>query len=150
MVILRLTAREVVKLRQGEAMELEIPSAPEYVAIVRQAVEGIARRMHFDVDQIEDLKIAVGEACTNAVKYGSRQQGNGNVVVRCIVCSDALIVEIRNSVAGCESPEVPHEPDLDKEGGLGLYLMRQLVDEVDLTWESEMAVVKLMKKLPAS
>ena len=134
-------------MRQGEAVELEIPSAPEYVAIVRQAVEGVARRMRFDAGQIEDLKIAVGEACTNAVKYGCKQQGNGNVLVRCIVCSDALIVEIRNSIVECESPEVPCEPDLDKEGGLGLYLMRQLVDEVDLTWESEMAVVKLLKRL---
>ncbi len=136
-------------MRQGEAVELEIPSAPEYVAIVRQAVEGIARRMRFDAGQIEDLKIAVGEACTNAVKYGSKQQGNGNVLVRCIVCSDALIVEIRNSIVECESPEVPCKPDPGKEGGLGLYLMRQLVDEVDLTWESETAIVKLLKRLPA-
>ena len=136
-------------MRQGEAVELEIPSAPEYVAIVRQAVEGIARRMNFDTSQIEDLKLAVGEACTNAVKYGCKQNGDGNVVVRCVVCTDGLLVMIRNPVAECQSPQVPDQPDPTREGGLGLYLMRQLVDEVDLSWETETATVTLLKRLPA-
>ncbi|OFX18069.1 MAG: hypothetical protein A2Z18_07770 [Armatimonadetes bacterium RBG_16_58_9] len=140
-------AREVGNLRQGEAIELEIPSAPEYVAIVRQAVEGIARRMNFDATQIEELKLAVGEACTNAVKYGCKRKGDGNVVVRCVVCADGLLVVIRNPVAECESPQVPDKPDPTTEGGLGLYLIQHLVDEVNLSWESETATVTLLKRL---
>ena len=134
-------------MTQGEVVELEIPSAPEYVGIVRQAVEGIARRMRFDAAQVEDLKLAVGEACTNAVKYSCHREGSPNVMVRCVVCPEALVVEIRNSIAESPSPEVPDEPDLDREGGLGLYMMQQLVDQVDLSWETDTAVVKLLKRL---
>ena len=134
-------------MRQGEVVELEIPSAPEYVAIVRHAVEGIAQRMQFDATQIEDLKVAVGEACTNAIKYGCPRDDMHNVEIRCTVLGDGLLVEVRNSVASCESPEVPAKPNLDREGGLGLYLIRQLVDEVDFQWEHDTAVVKMLKRL---
>ena len=134
-------------MRQGEVVELEIPSAPEYVGIVRQAVEGIARRMCFDVTQVEDLKLAVGEACTNAVKYGHNHDGASSVMIRCVVCCEALVVEVRNKVHESASLEVPDQPDLDKEGGLGLYIMQQLVDEVDLSWETDTACVKLLKRL---
>jgi serine/threonine-protein kinase RsbW len=135
------------KLRNGEVVELEIPSAPEYVAIVRHAVEGIAHRMQFDDAQIEDLKLAVGEACTNAIKHGCSREDDSNVAIRCVVADDGLVVEIRNSIAGCRFPGVPANPDLQREGGLGLYLIRQLVDEVDFDWNHNTAVVRMLKKL---
>ena len=137
-------------MRQGEVVEIEIPSAPEDVGIVRHAVEGIARRMSVDVQQIEDLKVAVGEACTNAIKYGCSKDDNHMVEIRCVVLSEGLLVEVRNSIAGCESPSVPHTPDLDKEGGLGLYLMRRLMDEVDFDWNHDTAVVRMLKRLAPS
>lgn len=137
-------------MRQGDCVELEIPSSPEYVAIARQAVEGVARRMPFDPDQIEDLKLAVGEACSNAVKYGCPKGSQHNVEIRCVIYSDALVIEVRNNIAGCGSPVVPETPDLSKVGGLGLFLIRQLVDEVDLLWEREMAIVKMLKRVPAA
>jgi serine/threonine-protein kinase RsbW len=139
-------AQEANNLRQGEIIELEIPSSPEYVAIVRLAVEGIARRMEFDDVQIEDLKLAVGEACTNAVKYGCPSDDFPNVAVRCMVVSNGLSVEIRNNINDHNVPSVPTKPDLSREGGLGLYLIRKLMDEVDIQWDQETAVVKMLKK----
>lgn len=134
-------------MRQGQVVDLEIPSAPEYVAIVRQAVEGIARRMDFTDVQIEDLKLAVGEACTNAVRHGCATDELQHIAVRCMVMSDGLSVEIRNDIANCDLPLVPITPDLTREGGLGLYLIRKLMDEVDIVWEPRTAVVKMLKRL---
>ena len=98
---------------------------------------------------LQFLKLAVGEACTNAVKYGCPGNGTHNVEIRCEVLSVGLLVEVRNSVDHCESPVVPNEPDLDNEGGLGLFLMRSLMDEVDVICERQIATVKMLKKLPA-
>ncbi len=134
-------------MEQGEVVELEIPSAPEYVSVVRRAIEGIAQRMRFDANQIEDLKVAVGEACTNAVRHGCPRDESQGVAIRCTVRPDGLAVEIRNSTAGCVSASVPHEPDLRKEGGLGLYIIRELMDEVDFRWEDDLAVVTMVKRL---
>lgn len=133
-------------MRYGEVVEMEIPSAPEYVGIVRHAVEGIARRMDFGAAEIEDIELAVGEACTNAVKHGC-PNGNGHKVeIRCVVLADGLQIEITNSIANCEYPKVPITPDLGKEGGLGLFLIRKLVDEVDLLWDRDTATVRMLKR----
>lgn len=135
-------------MKQGEVVQLEIPSSPEYVAIVRHAVEGLAKRLQFNNVQIEDLKLAVGEACTNAVKYGCPADDDTHLVeIKCTVASDGLVIEIKNNIAECKSPNVPREPDISREGGLGLYLMRQLMDEVDLTWDSDVATVRMVKRL---
>jgi serine/threonine-protein kinase RsbW len=136
-------------LRYGEVVEMEIPSAPEYVGIVRHAVEGIARRMAFEPGDIDDLKLAVGEACTNAVRHGCPNGRDHNVEIRCVVLAEGLQIEITNSILDCEHPRVPIKPDLQKEGGLGLYLIRQLVDEVDLLWDTDTATVRMLKRKPA-
>ena len=140
---------EAEQVRSGEVVEIEIPSAPEYVSIVRHAVEGIARRMHFDPSQIEDLKLAVGEACTNAVRHGHPNGGINNVEIRFVVMPAALLVEVTNGIENCESPSLCTQPDLGKEGGLGLFIIRQLVDEVDILWQDETATVKMIKRLSA-
>lgn len=133
-------------MRHGEVVEMEIPSAPEYVSVVRYAVEGIARRMSFDATQISDLKLAVGEACTNAVRHGCAKNGGQNIAVRCIVMPNGLLVEVRNYISGCACPTVPSKPDIRREGGFGLFMMEKLMDEVDIQWEDEVAVVKMLKK----
>jgi serine/threonine-protein kinase RsbW len=137
-------------LRQGQIVDLEVPSAPEYVSIVRQAVEGIARRMSFNDLQIDDLKLAVGEACTNAVRHGCSKDDFQHIAVRCVVMDDGLSVEIRNDIIECEEPHVPVRPDITREGGYGLYLIRKLMDEVDIVWDHETAVVKMTKRLKAT
>lgn len=135
-------------MKHGEIVQLEIPSSPEYVTVVRHAVEGLAKRLQFSNGQIEDLKLAVGEACTNAVKYGCPAEDNTHLVeIRCTVVSNGLVIEISNNIAECKSPTVPNKPDLTREGGLGLYLMRKLMDEVDLTWDSDVATVRMLKRL---
>ena len=134
-------------MRQGEVMLLEIPSSPEYVAVARRAVESIARRMPFSSGEIEDITLAFGEACTNAVKYGCPTDDSPNVEIRCSVLPDGLCIEIRNNTADCSHPPVPTEPDLTREGGLGLYMIRKLVDEVDMSWMDHSAVVRLFKKM---
>ncbi len=138
--------QEAEQLRHGEVVEMEIPSAPEYVGIVRHAVEGLARRMAFDIVEIEDLKLAVGEACTNAVRHGCPNGKQHNVEIKCVVLAEGLQIEITNSIVACEHPRVPIKPDLDREGGLGLYLIRQLVDEVSFLWDTDTATIRMLKR----
>lgn len=134
-------------MRSGEVVEMEIPSAPEYVGIVRYAVEGLARRMAFSARQIDDIKLAVGEACTNAVRHGCPNGTTHNVGIRCVVLADGLQIEVTNSVRRCERPTVPEQPDLGREGGLGLFLIGKLVDEVQLCWKDDTATISMFKRL---
>ena len=52
-----------------ETIKMEISSNPEYVSIIRLTTSGIANKIGFSIDDIEDMKVAVSEACTNAIKH---------------------------------------------------------------------------------
>ena len=54
-----------------ETIKMEIASNPQYVSIVRLTTSGIANKVGFCLDDIEDMKVAVSEACTNAIKHSS-------------------------------------------------------------------------------
>lgn len=134
-------------MKQGDHFELEIPSSAEYVAIVRHAVEGIARRLHFADPEIDDLNLAVGEACANAVKYCCSPDESDNVHVRCVILDDGLMVEIRNNILCSEHPHIPSRLNDKQEHGRGLYMISRLVDEFQILWDSEYATVRMYKRL---
>ena len=54
-----------------ESIKMEISANPEYVGIIRLTTSGIANKIGFSIDDIEDMKVAVSEACTNAIKHSS-------------------------------------------------------------------------------
>ncbi|MBV8726415.1 MAG: ATP-binding protein, partial [Candidatus Eremiobacteraeota bacterium] len=51
-------------------VELRIPSKAEWVAVARLAVAAVANRLQFSIEEIEDVKLAVAEACTNCIQHG--------------------------------------------------------------------------------
>lgn len=57
-----------------DIVEMKIPAKPDYVAIARLTLSGIANRMGFSYDDIEDMKIAISEACTNAVQHAYKEE----------------------------------------------------------------------------
>lgn len=110
-------------------VELRIPSRAEWVGVARLAVAGIASRLKFSIDDIEDLKLAVAEACTNCIQHAS---GSESVRVSCAIHPDKIVVTVQDSGKGFAgrglSPKELGEP---KVGGLGVFLIRSLMDDVD-------------------
>ena len=135
-------------MQDGHQIRLEIPSTAEYVGIVRQAVEGIAKRMLFDPVEIGDLKLAVGEACNNAVKHGCPSSNDPFITVICKVTQSGLEIEIANTVAGGQAcPTVVGKLDNGQEGGMGLYIMHRVMDEVQIIWSDHTARIRMVKRL---
>ncbi|MFN2746733.1 MULTISPECIES: anti-sigma B factor RsbW [Bacillus] len=130
-------------------IEMKSPAKPEYVGIVRLTLSGIASKMGYSYDDIEDLKIAVSEACTNAVQHAYQADKQGEVSVRFGVFEDRLEIVVadqgdsfdicdKQEALGPYSPE--HTADQLSEGGLGLYLMETLMDEVNVQINSGVTV----------
>jgi serine/threonine-protein kinase RsbW len=124
---------EKVERQMGDSLSMSVPSKPEYVGVVRLTVSAIASRMGFDIEQIEDLKVAVAEACTNAITHGLSEDGCENVEIQFIMNHHRMIIHITDRGHGFCSNEV-QEPNLKnpKEGGLGIFIIRALMDEVEL------------------
>ncbi|MBA1334760.1 MAG: Serine-protein kinase RsbW [Firmicutes bacterium] len=110
---------------------LVLPNKPEYVSVARLTVSGIANRMGFDVEAIEDIKLALAEACTNAIKHGCCDEYK-EYRVKFVIDETGLTVSIADKGCGVKEKDVK-APDLEnpKEGGLGIFIIRTLMDEVD-------------------
>ena len=120
----------------NRVVELRIPSELGYEKIAREAVATVARRLNFGQEKIEDIKTAISEACTNAIRYGSGSDARMKVVVVLTADEDKLDILIKDPVAGGVPPLDVAIPDINgmiegkaRCGGMGLYIIRELVDE---------------------
>ena len=121
-----------------QVIELQIPARAEFVALVRLVVSSLAsaRRVLAD-DRIDDLKLAVSEACTNAIEAHGAVAVDERIVVRCQEADDRIEVSVDDRGEGFDPQTLPEHPPvtdpqrLNFERGLGIPLIRTLVDEVD-------------------
>jgi serine/threonine-protein kinase RsbW len=118
-------------------VELEIPAKPEFVALARLVVSSFATTtMGLPDDRIDDLKIAVSEACTNAIEAHDAKDTDERVLVRCIPGERAVEIVIADRGSGFDPGALPEHPPvtdparLKYERGLGIPLIRSLVDEL--------------------
>jgi serine/threonine-protein kinase RsbW len=111
-------------------VDLSIPARPEYVGVARLAILGVASRMRFSYDEVEDIRLAVGEACTSVLDRAENLVETLPIRIRCSIHSDYLAVEVRDSIPRPErAPPSNGEPALDNSH-LGPVLIRILMDEV--------------------
>ncbi|TCP23831.1 serine/threonine-protein kinase RsbW [Scopulibacillus darangshiensis] len=140
-------------IQSADTIELTIPAKPEYVGIVRLTTSGVANRMGYSYDDIEDIKIAVSEACTNAVKHAYKDVENGQIAIRIECHTDRIEIMVIDKGASFDYQQVvgklkPLDPNMSldqvNEGGLGLFLIDTLMD--DITISSESGIVVMMTK----
>ena len=135
-----------------DTVQLIIPCRPEYVGVARLAVLGIASRLPFSYDEVEDVRLAVGEACTHAVE----RAGDGPATIRITSTLDAhaMTIEVLDDVAEAniaaptEEAKLLEEAGVDQQG-LGALLMEILVDEVKIETTPGGTRVLLTKYAPA-
>ena len=102
---------------------------------VQQAREAVRRALHDlpDQGQVDLIELAIGEACANAVEHGSPLGERNEFVLRCSVGDDTLLVfevEDEGTEFTLTDLTLSHTPDLSSEGGRGLFLINQIMDQV--------------------
>ena len=113
-------------------VELRIPAEPEYVGVARLAILGVASRMRFSYDEVEDIRLAVGEACTTAVEWAARNNRQGSeVLIRSAISESALTIEIIDQAGERQKSDDSAGGDPEPEN-LGALLVTLLVDEVNV------------------
>ncbi|MGI4787458.1 MAG: ATP-binding protein [Janthinobacterium lividum] len=146
-----MTDSPVSDAARTETVKLTIPCLPEYVGVARLAILGIASRMAFSYDEVEDVRLAVGEACTHAVERAGAEPATINIVST--LNAFALTIEVRDDVAEADIAAPTEEAKLLEEAGvdqqgLGALLMEILVDEVVIETTPTGTSVRLTKYAP--
>jgi serine/threonine-protein kinase RsbW len=126
-------------------VELKLPPDVQYVGLARLVVCAAARQAGMTGDRIEDLRVAVSEATTNAVTVQRRVDADEHVVLRFGQVGGTFEVTVADSGPGFEP--APAESSNGRhwsiEGGLGVTIIRQLADEVQFTRSPDGMRVKI-------
>ena len=123
---------------QQQSVELRIPCDAKYIVVARLVVGGVGARVGLSMDDIDDLKVAVSEACTHVIQHAFADSDTPEepavIALRFIPREKALQIEVEDYGAGFDADQIQapnlSEPSMDQ--GLGLYLIGQMTDQVEV------------------
>jgi hypothetical protein len=122
-----------------DEVRLAVPASPEFVRIVRVTATGLASRVGFTYDEVEDLRLAIDELCHSVVGAKGRP---GRLSVRYGITDDGLAVDGQGEA---DDGAVPALSDLSKQ------ILGALVDEYGASLDSQgRPTFHLVKKHAAS
>jgi serine/threonine-protein kinase RsbW len=116
----------------ARTVRLTIPAKAEYITLVRLALSGLAQSHPLPDETLGDLKLAVTEACSNSVRHAYRDGHPGSVEIVYELHPDRLVVEVADAGGGFTADETAGRDGLLSEGGLGIEIIRELADELEV------------------
>lgn len=138
----------MINQNQENLIKMTVPTDSSNISVVRMTASSIANRIGFNIEEIDDVKIAISEACTNVIKHSKVatfdlffSQGN-----------DYIEIEIKDSGIGYDFSELK-EPQLEgdrENSGLGIFIIKMLMDEVVIKSAVDEGTSIYMKKLMES
>jgi anti-sigma regulatory factor (Ser/Thr protein kinase) len=132
---------------------VSLPSDVNYLDIARTFVAEIAGKVGLNGSEIHDLQLAVTEAVTNVIEHAYEGDSDQRIELAIEKDGECFIVAITDSGSVRFDPTSKPDPDMKEYmsqcriGGLGLFLMRKLMDEVEYTSDDNHNRVRLVKKI---
>jgi len=111
------------------SITLTFTALTENILLARLAAATIAHRHGFDIESIEDIKVAIGEAVTNAIEHGC-QNDTDTVNVSITFSKNKLSIVVTDHGVGIDANKVPTSFSMH-ERGFGMLLIENLMDKTD-------------------
>lgn len=122
--------------------ELRIPTRTEYLELIRDFVSKVAGKAGMGRELADELELAVDEACANVMLHAHHLDSSKQIRVLVGLQGTKLMVRVTDEGERFDPTRVP-QPDLEQHlsehrvGGLGIYLIRRLMDEVQYALDAE-------------
>ena len=130
--------------------ELKVDSRLENLSIISDFIDKVMRQIGTKGRSISEVQLAVDEACTNIIKH-AYSEWKDIITITLEMGEEDLIVTITDRGKPFEPSSIP-PPDLESDvgerriGGLGIYFMRKLMDEVSYSFDAEEGNKLTMRK----
>lgn len=134
---------------------LHVPSSTENLAMIREFVASIGGRAGLPPSEVDDLTTAVDEACANVMEHAYGSDSTKEVSVRATFDNESVEILVIDTGTGFDPTSVEHKElakliSARKSGGLGMRLIKLLMDEVHYQMipgeKNELRMVKKLKK----
>ena len=128
--------RQMFRMLDERTVEVSLPNKLGYERIAMHSAASFAKIVGFLPERIEDLKTAVSEACLNAMEHGNKCHPDKRVVITMNYEEGVFSVTVVDEGEGIEV--LPEDPDIEEKienletpRGLGIFLIKNLVDQVE-------------------
>ena len=137
-----------------QSFVLQVPSSTKNLVMIREFVARVAEQSGLGGTELSQLELAVDEACANVIEHAYGHDQTKEVVVRATFDADEVRIEVIDTGRGFDPDEVPQQDmkeliEKRKTGGLGMRLMKTLMDEVHYEFEpgkkNELVMVKKLR-----
>ena len=144
---------EKIRMLDERTVEVNLPNVSGYERIAMECSASFAKIGGLVKERIEDLKTAVSEACLNAMEHGNRGRPDSRVVITMNLGEKDFKVSVMDEGDGIGN--IPQTIDIKRKisnleppNGLGLFLIQQLVDQVEFNkLKNGGHVVKMVLKM---
>jgi len=133
-------------------IDVSIPTQTKYLDLIGNIGQHIGKKLdEYSGDRealAYHLNLVLTEATTNAIRHADPNQSKDRVRIRINIQDDTLIIRVYDHGQGFDLEKVPI-PDFDhpKEGGMGLYFIKKLMDSVTYTKKGDCNVLEIIKYL---
>ncbi len=130
---------------------IAIPAQMSYLGQVRDFIDHIGKKYRYEDRLINSFKLVIEEACTNIIRHGYRDIKGGEITIKAIVRRQSLTIVVVDQGISYD-PRQASTPDLEKyiqigkKGGLGIFMMRKLMDDVQYNITSRGNELRLTKQ----
>lgn len=134
--------------------KIRFPSQTENLEVVREFVFRLAQKAGFEEDLADQISLAVDEACTNVIKHAHKFNARRIIDLAIIYTAKQFEIVITDKGKGfdpqsLEKPDLPKYAHEAKMGGLGIHLMKTLMDEVNYSFnpgnKNQVSMIKYLK-----
>ena len=114
-----------------DVLELTVPSDLKYLCVVRRVLEAACRQQGFDDATAGSIVLANEEACSNIVRHAYEGSDAGRIWVTCRLIDEGIEIELVDEGKPFDAKATGvQDPSEVRPGGRGLFLIREIMDEV--------------------
>lgn len=125
-------------------MKMHVQGSSETLALIRRVINACVQHLNLSAALLNDIKLATTEACTNVIKHAYKFDESMGFDLEIRTSKEVFVIEVFYEDPGFVPENIP-VPNLKeiKEGGLGVFIIRNIMDYVDYATEADSGRVRL-------
>lgn len=128
----------------------KVNASTHNLSAIREFVSKHAENQGFSAQKVADIQLAVDEAYTNIIKHAYKNDSNKEVVINLEFDDDKMVVTLTDHGVGFDiekykRPDLKRQIEKKKRGGMGVYLIRKLMDEVTYNIKNQKNILRMSK-----
>ncbi len=128
----------------------KVNASTQNLSTIRDFVSRHAREQGFTAEKVADIQLAVDEAYTNIIKHAYKNDSTKEVVINLEFDDEKMIVTLTDRGKGFDihrykKPNLKKQIEMKKRGGMGVYLIRKLMDDVSYHVKNQKNILRMYK-----